>query len=174
MEKQDKLFYDKDGIIVRHSRPEDIEYLKDHLRQSDVDELWASAHHTANEALKNSYENAVLSLTIVNENPVGMFGITPQSMIGYKASVWFLATAELEKINKRFAKNSRRFIDLMLMYYPYLFNYVDDRNTKSIKWLRICGAEISDPKPYGKEQLPFRFFCFQRDLSWMNGGKDHV
>lgn len=166
MEQQDK-FYDQDGIVVRVTKPWDIAYLKDHLRQCDVDEVWASKHHTPEDALKSSQESAVLSLTIIKEVPIGIFGISPRSFIGAKASVWFLATDDLDKIGRRFAKHSRHFIDMMLGYYPYLFNFVDDRNEKSIKWLKMCGATIEDPKPYGPDNTPFRFFYFYR-------GDDHV
>lgn len=159
-------FYDKDGIIVRRAIKDDVEFLCDKLRQSDVNEVWASSHKTPEEALTYSLDKSIFALTIVNSNPIGMFGIAPDIILGDKASVWFLASDELESIGRRFIKNSRRFIDIMLDYYPYLFNFVDERNQESIKWLRLCGATIEEPQPYGKENLPFRYFYFER------GGKD--
>ncbi|MFA5217180.1 phage protein Gp13 family protein [Sulfuricurvum sp.] len=161
MEELDRV-YDKDGIVVRRSVMEDVDYLKDRLRQSDVDEVWASGHHAPYEALRKSFDESIFSLTIVNGNPIGMFGVAPVAMIGARGSVWFLASDDLEKIGRRFVKNSRHFIDMMLMFRPYLYNFVDDRNAQSIKWLRICGAIIEDPQPYGKDGLLFRYFYFKR------------
>lgn len=161
MVEVDKI-YEKDGIVVRTSTREDIMYLKDRLRESDVQEIWASHNHKPEKALKICLYQSLVCFTIQNGNPIGMFGISPVDMVGTKASIWFLASNDLDKIKKRFLKNSRKMIDLLLEYYPFLFNWVDCRNEESIKWLEFCGATIEEPKPFGVEGLPFRYFYFDR------------
>jgi hypothetical protein len=159
----DKLFYKRDGIIVRPSTEADVEFLKDKLRQDDVNEVWASNHHLPCEALYDSLKYSIFVLTVVNKDePVAMFGINPSSLMGKKAVVWMLASDGLEKIKIRFLKHSREFISLMLSYYPYLHNYVDDRNKASIAWLLFCGAKMFPAEPYGVEGKLFRHFEFER------------
>lgn len=154
--------YDKDGIVVRRSTKKDVEYLKTHLRQSDVDEIWASNHITPEGALEKGLDNSIFCCTVLNGQPIAMFGIVPHSILGYEASVWMLASDDLKKIKKRFLRHSKYFINMMLDFYPSLFNFVDDRNKDSINWLKYCGARIYDPKPYGVENKPFRYFVFKR------------
>jgi hypothetical protein len=45
---------------------------------------------------------------------------------------------------------------------PELENFVDAEYSKAIKWLRILGAEIYPPQPYGIERNYFRYFRFRR------------
>lgn len=157
------IFYDQDNIIVRTATKEDVEYLSKHMRQCDVDEIWASHHHSPKEALEISLKESNIALTVEDNGVVvAMFGTCPQSLLGAKATVWMLATDGLDKIKRRFAKNSRRFIEFLLSHYPYLFNYVHTNNVKSIEWLRFCGAKFSPPIRYGVEQEVFQYFWFTK------------
>lgn len=157
------VYYNECGIIIRDSVVEDIESLKDRLKESDIQEVWASYHLTPEEALKYSLENSSFSLTVEKDGiPIIIFGITPEVWLGDKAVVWLLST-EVDRSTKiLFLRNSKKFIDLLLSFYPYLYNYVDVRNTSSIQWLKFCGAEFSEPVNYGKDQLLFNFFSIER------------
>jgi len=152
------IYYDRNGITVRESVIEDVEILKMRLRFEDIAEVWASHHHTPEQALQLSFEKSVPCLTIDNNGvPVGMFGITPETLMGSKAIVWLLASDDIDKIKIRFLRNCKIFINLMLNQYPYLYNFVDERNTESIKWLKYLGAKFQGPVTFGVEQMPFRF-----------------
>ena len=153
-------YYNRDGIVVRHSTKKDVEYLKDHLRKSDIEEIWASNHVTPAEALEKGLDKSVFCCTVLNGNPIAMFGIVPETVLGHKATVWFLASDDLKSIKRRFLRHSRRFIDMMLEFYPFIQNYVDDRNTDSIEWLKFCGARIKSPEAYGIDKKLFRYFYF--------------
>ncbi len=155
--------YDKNGIKVRRSLREDIKHLKENLRQSDVDEVWASHHYKPEEALARCLEDSMMSLTIQNGQPIGMFGITPVSILSDKAVIWMLGTDGIDKIKTRFLLNNTKFIKMFHEWYPLLFNYVDVRNKKSIKWLKFLGAAIGKPEPYGIEGKPFQRFEFKKD-----------
>ena len=142
--------------MIRESLPGDIIYLKDRLRKEEVEEIWASHNSTPEQALLGSYLISIRCFTaLLNDRPIAMFGIAPETLLGEKACVWFLGTELLDKIKKSFVVLSRKFISLMLNDYPYLYNFVDFRYKKSLQWLKSCGAEISDPKPFGPEGLPF-------------------
>lgn len=156
------IYYQQNNIIVRRSQRSDVDYLKSRLRQSDVDEVMASNGHTPEEALKLSLDKSIWAATVQNGHPLAMFGINPESILGSRAIVWMLASDDLKTIERRFIRNSKKFIKMMLEYYSYLYNYVDNRNEKSIEWLQYCGADIREPAPYGKAGLPFRYFSFNR------------
>jgi hypothetical protein len=168
------IYYDDGQNTVKDTVISDIPYLAEHMRQSDINEVWASDHLTPHEALLESFNNAVLSMTIHNGNPMGMFGVTPENILGKSALVWLLATDDLENHKYRFLKYSRCFIAMMLDRYPYLHNFVDTRNEKSILWLRMLGATIDEPNPYGAERLPFCYFSFEKRANILEAPKSLV
>lgn len=157
-----KEYYNKSGIRVRTSKKEDIEFLKDHLKKSDVEEIWASHHIEPLTALQMCLEQSIFCATVENGYPICMFGVSAESILGEKGVIWMLSSEELDKISYRLIKHSKQFIDIMLSYYSYLENYVHIKNRKSIKWLRMCGANFSDAQPYGLDNELFYHFFFQR------------
>jgi hypothetical protein len=159
---KEELFYNKNGIIVRRSVKEDVRFLSDSLKESDVREVWASHHHTPEQALKECLLRSLLALTVQNGKPIAMFGIYTENLLGEEASIWLLSTPDLEKIQIRFLRNCKKFVIMMLDYYPRLSNYVDCRNVKTIQWLKFLGAELYEPKPYGADNMPFMRFEFRR------------
>lgn len=155
--------YWEDSVIVRDSIASDVDYLKDKLRYSDVREIWRSHNHTPEDALKISLDKSSVCLTIfINKIPVGMFGINPETLLGDKAIIWLLATDDILKIKIRFLRNCKKFINFILKDYSVLYNYVDNDNVDSIKWLKFIGAKVHDPVEYGVEKMPFRLFLFER------------
>jgi hypothetical protein len=152
----------KDGAVVRISKDEDVDFLKDKLREQDVAEIWASNHHTPEEALKISLNDSIVCLTLEDKGqPVAMFGVSPQSAFQNEAIVWMLASPALYNMRTKFLRNCKAVINLFYQYYPYLYNFVDARNKKTIRWLKYLGATVSEPENYGYENLPFHYFCFE-------------
>lgn len=163
LKQNERLFYSKDGIIVRDSQLKDVLPLSNNLRQGDIDEIWASHHLRSLDALVKSYNCSLTCLTgLINEVPFSMFGCTPVEFVGTKGLIWMLATEELYTVRLEFLRYSRHFVDILLQDYPILFNYVDARNVKSIIWLKRIGAEIKEAKPHGVDGLPFHYFSFKR------------
>lgn len=156
-------FYNQNGIKVRYSTRQDAEYLAKNMRQTDIREIWDSHHHTPETAMKIAVLDSLIAFTVERDDvPVIMFGIYPESICGVKASIWMLATDDMKKISLRVVRHSRRFVNMMLEYYPHLENYVSNDNKRSITWLRALGAKLYDPAPYGIEQKLFRKFTFER------------
>lgn len=159
------IYYQCDGIVVRRTLISDVDKLKNRLRPSDIQEVLASHNYTSEAALMLSIQESTISLTIEYDNEaVAMFGINPDSALGNKATIWFLGSSAIDKKKIRFLRHGQAFIDLFLSLYPYLYNYIDARNKKSIAWLKFLGAKIQEAKPYGFEQLPFHYFSFERTI----------
>ena len=156
------IYYDKDGIRVRNSIKADVRSLKYTMKPSDANEIWASHHHTPEEALTLCLDKSIFCATVENGNPIAMFGIYADNIIGTEASIWMLSSEDLYKIKTRFLRNCKGFIKMMLEYYPYLHNYVDARNLKTIAWLKFLGAEIEEAKSFGVDGLPFNHFIFRK------------
>jgi hypothetical protein len=157
------IYYEKANTTVRSSKLSDADYLAPRLRESDRKEIWASNHVTPHKGLYEGIKNSVLCLTVeYKKEVVAMFGIHAEDLTGNKAIIWLLASDKLECMKITFIRLSRRFVDMMLSFYPFLFNYVHTKNTKSIAWLKVINAKIDEAKPYGLDQENFHYFSFSR------------
>ncbi len=147
-------------VTIRPSRHDDVLYLKDRLRKSDVDEIWSSVRLSPENALIHSRKGSPLCQTVLfHGNPVAMFGVAPDIN---GSSAWFLSTDELDKMWLSFLRMSKTCIKMMLNEAPILYNWVDARNTRSVRWLKWCGAKVEDAKPFGPDNLPYHFFTIKR------------
>ncbi len=158
-----EIYYKQNDIEVRRAFPTDADMMANRLRQYDIDEIWASHNLTPWEALYESIMVSTVALTITHKGLcLGLFGISAETVLGDRAMIYFLGTNELDRIQFRFARHSRHFVKMFLNMYPYLYNYTDARNIKSLSWLRMCGAKIKDAQPYGIMRKPFHYFYFER------------
>ena len=150
---------------VRKARQSDIEIISDNMRQSDIDELWASDHIKPKEALERSYKDSSICFTIdYKGNPIGMFGVVPYTTIQDWGSIWLLATNDLCHVNRQLIRRSKYFIQILLRYFTHLENHVSCENIASIKWLAFCGAKLNPPEPYGPDNKMFQRFVFEQGV----------
>lgn len=156
--------YKQDNITVRTSIQEDADFIGENMRDADKREIWNSHHHRPKEAMRLSLKESFYCFTVLNNDvPTVMFGVVPHSLMGDKGNIWLLGTDGIDKIKRRFARNSKYFINFMQKSFPHLSNYVSVENKKSISWLKMCGARFEEPKPFGMEQKLFQRFSFQKD-----------
>ncbi|MDR2427195.1 MAG: hypothetical protein LBD46_08480 [Endomicrobium sp.] len=144
----------------------DCDKLAQNMRQAEIDEVMTSGAESPYEAVKASFDVSVISDVILNDGKlVGMFGIVPKNYLASRCLVWMLTTNEIENVNvKAFIKASRYWINKTLGIYPLLYNWVDSRHIKSIKWLKLCGAYIDFENPIkcGKDEVAFYYFELKR------------
>jgi hypothetical protein len=131
-----------------------------HMRQSDRDECKAYCGATPLAGVLLSLMSSTCKWTIRDEDgkAIGLFGVGAKSALSDEGYPWLLATDELEDISLTFLRQSKKCIEMMLSRHSFLENYVDERNSVSVKWLEWCGFKLDEPKPYGLEGRPFRRF----------------
>ncbi len=157
------IYYDRNGVVVREARAEDVKSLANRLREKDAEEVMAEGFSSAEDALRFAFENASLVLTAEFEGvPVAMFGLVPTSLVSDVAQAWFLGAPELARIKKTFVRLSRVVIKMMLERHAVLYNIVDCRYPEAISWLESLGAKFEPPLPCGPKGLPFRQFTIRR------------
>lgn len=107
-----------------------------------MDELEA-AGRDPQEALWTAYDSAKpLCFTIlVDGEPAGLFGATPGSHpeLGIP---WLLGTDSLLRASRALVEEAPAWISHLHAFFPYLINYVDERNSVSIRWLKRMGFEF--------------------------------
>lgn len=140
-----------------------IDVIANDMRQDDVDEIWASNHHTPIEALMSGWEKSTLStVVLVNDEPCVMLGLVIRDILSGNGVPWLLGTNNALKYKRQFFTQVPAVIDEMLSVCPKLYNYVHVNNTVSIKWLKWIGFIIDEPLPYGLDNEMFHKFYIER------------
>lgn len=144
---------------VRTAKLEDSLELAPKIRKGDRQEIMASNGATPLEALvipftqKNAKIYSIIGTK--SEGVIGMFGSVPSKEKGYGV-VWLLSSEDLFKHVKQFIKECPKWVAEMSKDYEYVYNFVDERNWKSLKWLQFLGFEprrkIGD---FGIGKMPF-------------------
>lgn len=155
------MIYEKHGVNVRVSREEDIYALGPRLREEDKNEIIASGHKDGTDAIRTSFALSGLRFTVeLNGLVVGMFGcVRDANSTG--ANAWFLGSPELARMKKTFVKLTRVIFDMFLVEYTHIWNLVDARYAKSIRWLEASGAEFY-PESLVINGMPFQGFVVRR------------
>jgi hypothetical protein len=151
--------------VVKFVKPtkELIEALAADMRQADVDEIWASNHHTPIEALTNGLAiSDRCAVVTVDGEPCVMLGLVIRDILSGSGVPWLLGTEAALKHKRKFLTQVPAVIDEMLNICPRLFNYVHADNKVSIKWLKRVGFTLDDPAPYGRDKESFHRFYLER------------
>ncbi len=133
--------------------------LAENMRWPDCEEVWAAAHLYPLQATLLSLEASRDATTgLADGRVVCMFGVGPAAIISTTGIPWLLTTDGVERHARAFLKRNKAVVAAMRAKYPLLRNYVDERNTVAIKWLKWLGFEILPAEPFGVEGLPFHPF----------------
>ena len=126
------------------------------LRQRDVDEIYASHGMTPLDGVTLSFHNSVRCwVTTLDGVPLAIYGVAPSDHPKYGVP-WLLATDELHRHRKALLSQSRFGLQEMHKLFPFLTNFVDERNEDSIKYLKWLGFEFPQRfEQFGYEGRPF-------------------
>lgn len=154
-------------LRVHSSRPRDVFYLMDKLREFDVSEciaLGSSPHEALLGGLKGQMCFTALDVDddTGDEVPLMMFG--GSRVTENIAVVWALGSDEVRKHPISMYRQGRLFLAQIAagLDVDTLYNYVSVENTPSVEWLTRLGATFDDDT-YEFGGLPFLRFEFQKD-----------
>lgn len=154
--KIDVVTAQKSHIVELHSK----------IKQSDVDEVMASSGYTAEQALTVSLENSEKAYTVmVSGKPEMMFGVVVDEFFDDAYVVWMLSSEAVFPLVtvKRFMREAKSFIKSFHKDKLFLWNYVDERNLRSLNWLRKCGFRfVKREERHGHAQIPFIMVLSER------------
>lgn len=129
-----------------------------HLRQSDINEIWAASALLPVQGILESIKGSTVARTwLINGLPVAMGGIKPWPS-AEQGLIWFLATNEILRHKFKFIIESRREFIEKRSNFSMVHNWVDDRDKQAIRWLRWLGFHMEEPRPHGVFGKPFRYF----------------
>ena len=148
---------------VRAATKEDAISLAPRLRQADVDEIKAASDRDPLEAMLISIrQSRAPKAGLVDGEVVFIFGVASSSLMSVHGSPWLLASDLLVDHAKPFLRGSKDYLNAMKKNFIYLSNFVDARNTDSIRWLQWLGFDILPTQAYGPYGLMFHPFEMKR------------
>ena len=129
------------------------------MRAADRAEVWAAAQRTPEQALRFSLALSDDVFTgLVDGKPAFLFGVGETSHLLGTGAPWMLGTPATTRYARDFLAGSVEILSSYRARYRRLTNFVDIRNTASLRWLRWLGFEIRPPAPHGPFGLPFSQF----------------
>ena len=148
------------------SKPSAVAYERGHLwqvaagmRQADRDETLASSGLCPTMGLMMSVDaSTYLRSFVVDGKAFAILGVGARTLFAEHGSPWLLGTDAITEHQNWFLRETRRQVLIMLGRHQFLENWVDARNSTSIKWLEWLGFSLDEPAPFGVAQLPFRRF----------------
>ena len=152
------------GYKVRKTIRNDCLVLSKKMRQTDRNEIWSSGRFKPLEALMEGYnlskDNCYTLL--LDMDIVGIFGV---NRVDNKSGVvWLMGSDNLTKYKKEFYKISKEYLELFLKEFKTVFNYVDERNKTTTKWLKKLGFSFIGREPeFGVDKIPFILFLKERN-----------
>lgn len=146
-------------VEFRLATPEDGQALLANLREADRQELIASDGDPERAILGSLHDSVWAVSTLINGEFACIHGLAPiDGLLGSRASPWMLGTPVIDKHPSVLVRASVWYRDVMLGQYPHLLNFVDARNTRSIRWLRRLGFTIHPAHVFGGRTHPFHLF----------------
>ncbi len=139
-----------------------VEELGLKLRRCDIEEIKASSSLPPIDAMRRSFEKSPLCWTALKDGkPIAMFGAACQSVMSVHGSPWMLGSDGLTRAVIGIGRFSRYYVARMKQRFSILENYIDARQTRSIRWLKWCGFNVDKPEPIGLHGEPFHRFWMQ-------------
>jgi hypothetical protein len=100
---------------------------------------------------------------LLSFEPIILFGIDPIFGETDAATIWMLSTPAIYDFPVEFLMTSKRVWNNFHDRYPILTNFVDERNTRHIKWLKWMGCVFPRRvERFGASGLPFLEFVSYR------------
>lgn len=148
-------------VDVRPVLEGDAAWFAARLRQSDRDELTAAAGPDLERTLRLSVEasRGMAGVAMAGPEPIALFGFAPWGLMSGAASPWLVGTDALRKHGRALNRMGKAYCAEASSEFPVLVNYVDVRNTASVRWLRGLGFKMDAPAPFGAEGRPFMRFA---------------
>lgn len=131
------------------------------MRLEDAAEVWALAHLTPGEALESSAScSKDATVALYDGRPISAFGTGEPTVLSDCGAPWMLSVEGVEKHARMVAVASRLYFEDAKKRYSRLENFVDARNTATVRWLAWLGFAVDEPRALGPDNLPFHRFSW--------------
>lgn len=132
------------------------------MREADRAEVGAATGWDPLEALRRGLEDSAECWTLrIDGDLVGMYGVVD---LGSRVGIgWLLTGDAIEDHARAFWQVCKRELPELLERWDVLYNAIDCRHTKALRWAERLGFVLFEPEMYGALDLPFRPFIVRQE-----------
>ena len=142
--------------------PSHIVYVASNIAQEDRAETLVMGFSTPLEALRRSAQaSRDTRAGIVAGHPLVIVGVAQETLTSDVGHPWMLGTREVPSHARAVMEGSREVITQYLQWYRLLYNIVDARHTRAVRWLRWLGFTIEPAQPLGPKRALFHKFWME-------------
>ena len=125
---------------IREITPDIIDAFVMDMRPDDLEEMHAlSGNEWAEDALRSVAERSVHTFAgLMDGIPLFLGGVVPLDDVSI-GRAWMLGNPGIAKAKKFYLRETRLKVRNMLILFDKIVVYVDDRYTKSLRWLQWLG-----------------------------------
>lgn len=139
------------------------DYIADHLKATDYIEVVGLTGRDTRRAVASCVRCSEWSrVCLIDNEPAVIFGVEVTDPINNVGCIWMLTTELTQKHKLFIGRETKKYIRKFMEHYTMLFNYVDNGNDFTLRWLRFLGAKIYDPEPAGIYGFLYRRFEFTK------------
>jgi hypothetical protein len=133
------------------------------MRVADQMEVWSLARLTPHEAVEHSLRSSTEAwVATVDDRPMIVFGCGPLADVPPWGVPWLLGVQGVEHHAREFLTMAPAYIERWAQQYHCLYNMVDQRNERAIRWLKRMGFQFHPAVPAGPDACPFLPFEMRR------------
>lgn len=132
------------------------------MREEDRAEVAAAVGWDAEEATRRGLADSVECWTMRAEDDLlAMYGVVD---LGGKIGLgWLLSADAVEENARAFWLACKRELPALLERWDVLYNAIDCRHAKALRWAEHLGFELFEPELYGALGIPFRPFIVRKE-----------
>ena len=154
---------DRNSLTVRDVQPGDVEALAETIRETDRREILATSGSLPLDAITRAVEQSDrVWCGVLNGEVMFVGGVSPANL-GNRRAPWMIGSQVLDLNPAVFLRYCREKMPLVKEAFPYLENYVDERATDTVRWLKWLGFTVEPPVPYGVLRRPFHRFWYKAE-----------
>lgn len=149
-------------VQVVPATPAHAEALAPLMRAEDAAELAASLGVGPLQGLLASLDASCAARAVLFDGEVAaLCGVADTDVQGV-GCVWALTGRAVERHPRAFVRLSRAAVAEYLTRYEVLFNFIDARYGRALRWVRALGFTVQEAQPYGAAGLPFHPVVLRR------------
>ena len=149
--------------MIRPATMHDAIAMRGKLRERDYAEVWAAHGENPDDVLCACVEHSVRLWCVEDETILAIFGVAPSIREGI-GHPWLLGTDGLARCRHVLLRQPQQYLEKMHALFPVLQNFVDVRNTQSVRWLAWLGFSV-DPTPVRLGPFSMPFYSFHKEES---------
>ncbi len=153
-----------DNILYRLPLAKDIDYVAEHMKNNDQREIigMVGPGNVRQELEESVARSEFCRACLFAGEPVAIFGIRRMSPLENIGIVWLLTTGKTQTRKVFVGRTTKKAVQAFMEDWDLLYNYVDEGNKFSIRWLRWMGAKIFPARPFGIFGCRYHYFEFRK------------